>query len=182
MLHISLKRLLVIGAATASCCGVLLLGASSLHAAQSVPLVPNNTVVSAVPPSSYAPGVPFMPLASAATTSSTASPALSGVSFTTDYVLQYLYAHLPFRTTSGAVPVVSSLRFMTSAQARATILGGDSTGRPDSDLVGVLELDGPFDASMFPHDPLATSLPAQYSQIMMVFDAQTGNLLEVGGQ
>jgi hypothetical protein len=176
MFRFPLQRPGLIACGVLAICATIAFGSSSVKPVTAGPPAPIQSGASSVPPSAYVPGVGFLQPQSG----SAAAPLVAGTSFNADYVRQVVGAHLGLKTLSGAAPAILSVAFMTSAQARATILSGDSTGRPDSELVGVVTLQGPIDMSNAPHDPLATIPPL--AKAYLVFDAQTGNLLVWGGK
>jgi len=99
-----------------------------------------------------------------------------GARFTADEVRQSLQGSSPLVTPSGAVPPISRIVFLTAAQASATLLGGEPTGRPDTDLVCYVEFTGPISGNFILSAP-GVRMPTSYSKGVLVFDATTGNLL-----
>jgi hypothetical protein len=100
--------------------------------------------------------------------------------FTTDDVKAYLLkTPVPSATRYNpqAITVVA-IDFVTSKDASAR-LGGEPLGLPDSRLVCFALLQGSFTFS----GPPGGGSPSQatYSNVVEIFDAQTGNLLLVGG-
>lgn len=72
--------------------------------------------------------------------------------------------------------------FLPATQASATLLGGQTTGRPDTDLVCYVEFTGPISGNFvlsggFARSPSGSHLPLTYRKGVLVFDATTGNLL-----
>lgn len=85
------------------------------------------------------------------------------------------------RAVPGApIPTLGNVAFLTAAQASAR-LNNEPIGRPDDALVCWVEIVGPLDVSM------EISVPAKFAHShvpfppapkeILVFDAQTGNLL-----
>lgn len=98
----------------------------------------------------------------------------SGPSFTAAEAAQFATTHRMWHNMSSAQSHVVSVQFLTSQQV-SQLLGGESTGLPDSTLVCYVELQGTF---TFPAPSGAT---VSYSKGVEVFDAHSGNLLIAGG-
>jgi len=128
---------------------------------------PLGIVLSKVPPSPYVPGVAaIVPHASAV--------AASGARITTDEVRNYLITQNLLTPVSGTTPSIIQIQFLPSSQVRP-LLGGDPTGRPDTDLLCYVEVQGPINLG-FVSVPQGLHL-ANFHKGVVVFDAQTGNLL-----
>jgi hypothetical protein len=96
--------------------------------------------------------------------------------FTVEDVRLYYQSH-PFSagpTVSGVPPTIESTRFMTSHEAE--VLLQVFIGRPDSAMVCVVEVLGPFYPT-YVSVPPGQALPKTVDRGVAVFDAQTGNLL-----
>lgn len=122
----------------------------------------------------YPPGVPaIVPI------TSTADIAVAG--FGAADVEQYLGRHPLFTTVGSGGGTIGKILFITAAAA-STLLRGESIGRPDNALVCYVEIQGPLSTAdiTFPSgsEPKGTPVPAQTG--VLVFDAQTGNLLLQG--
>ncbi len=118
---------------------------------------------------SYPPGVPaIQPRASL--------QSQGGPAFTADDVTVYIQTQSFIRTTSGAVPTITQITFMTAQQASA-LLQGEDIGRPDNALVCYVALEGSFQT----RGPLPPGAANPIVHIAYeLFDAQTGNLLMWG--
>jgi hypothetical protein len=156
---LSLLALLVAGG------GVIVLLAAAGQPAVAAPSTLNQRQTMTQP--AHAPGVPAIHPTQAGT------PA-----FTEADVLQFLDTHgFPAGLTlSGTKPVISQVLFVTSKQANDTF--NTSVSLPDTSLICYVALQGPFSGDSIPHPPGAK--PATFQTGHMVFDAQTGNLLEWG--
>jgi hypothetical protein len=117
---------------------------------------------------SYAPGIPAIHPHLAVPAGSSAA------TFTTDDVRQYVLSHPVWMATTTGPVTVAQITFMTSG-ALSVQLNGESIGRPDTALVCYAELHGVFS---FPGPATNTTAHTAYE----VFDAQTGNLIMVGGR
>ncbi len=107
-------------------------------------------------------------------------PRKDGAPLTESDVKQYVTTHEPAigPTMSNSAPTVKKMQLMTGKDAR-TYLSGSDIGRPDNDMVYIVELHGPFTAG-YMHLPAGTKYPDSIDSIFEVFDAHTGNLLEWG--
>jgi len=121
------------------------------------------------------PGVPaIVPI------TSTADSTVAG--FGTADVERYLGSHPLFEAAGSGGGRIDKILF-TTAGAASALLHGESIGRPDSALVCYVEIQGPLSTAniiTFPPGsaPKGTPVPAQTG--VLVFDAQTGNLLLQG--
>jgi hypothetical protein len=122
-------------------------------------------------PSSAAPGIP-------AITARAHPDPVSGARFTTSDVTTYLQHQAPLRDSSGVPGTVAQVLFLTSAQV-SILLDGAETGRTDSDMLCYVELHGAFTRSTLPGARTRHQAPLAQTAIL-VFDAQTGNLLVAG--
>jgi hypothetical protein len=98
--------------------------------------------------------------------------------FTESDVRQYVSSQQSFGQIAplpGTTVVIVKIEFLTSQAA--TKLIGESTGMPASHLLCYVELSGDFS---LPTGPGGGSTSATVHTIQEVFDAQTGNLLEIG--
>src|SRR5262249_13413043 len=104
------------------------------------------------------------------------TPTKSGVpSFSADDMKTYALHHpLPDTTADNGTPAVTRDEFLQS-QILALLLH-TPTGRPDRALMGYVELKGDFTFA----GPTADQ-PLHFPVVYWVFDAQTGNLVLVGG-
>ena len=97
-------------------------------------------------------------------------------------VRQYLANHPLFKPATPTGGAVTKVLFITAAQASA-MLRGESIGRPDDTLVCLVEVQGPLDMSGV---SVPAGIPMDQSKFkpaqtgVIVFDAQTGNLLITG--
>ncbi len=104
----------------------------------------------------------------------------SGPRFTRDDVIQYIGTHPQIL---GAIPgkpapVVTSVQFVTAAQA-SVLLQGESIGLPDSSPVCIVRAKGSF-ASSYSPPILAHTAEAPAATAVLVFDAHTGNMIISG--
>lgn len=105
----------------------------------------------------------------------------SGPRFTRDDVIQYIGTHPQIL---GAIPgkpapVVTSVQFVTAAQA-SVLLQGESIGLPDSSPVCIVRAKGSFASSYSPPPILANKAEAPATTAVLVFDAHTGNMIISG--
>ena len=155
--------------------GLLVLVVGAVLAFSSSVGAQGNSVVRSSLPSgrtvvTYPPGIPAIhPQSGSAQTPG--SPA-----FTAADVTHYIQTQGFIRTTSGAVPAIAQIEFITAQEASA-LLQGESIGRPDNALVCYVVLTGSFRANG-PVPPGAT-IPIVHTAYE-VFDAHTGNLLMYG--
>lgn len=90
-------------------------------------------------------------------------------------VEQYLAAYPPFKPLGSGVVKLSKMLILPAAQVSA-MLNGEWIGRPDDALVAYVEVSGPLSTAdvSLPHGiTIGPSAPKG----ILVFDAQTGNLL-----
>lgn len=104
----------------------------------------------------------------------TASPA--SARFTTDDVQAYLNNHsfVGGKIAQGTTAKVTSIQFMTSAQASA-LMEGEETGLSATATVCYVKIQGPFTLAA-PGPSNSKQLPTA-SYVVEIFDGQTGNLL-----
>lgn len=103
--------------------------------------------------------------------------ALTGATpaFTTADVERYVATHPLLPGVSGRVkPTVTKIEFVSSAEA-SNRLAGETTGFPDDHLLCYVELQGPVTFS----GPNGTKVT--YPRGVLIFDAQSGNLVILGG-
>jgi hypothetical protein len=114
---------------------------------------------------------PTSPVGSAAIT-----PRINAIpAFTLDDAKEYVAAHsLPLHVARDIKPTVTRIEFLTSQQVSA-LLHGVTTGFAANHLLCYVELQGPFSFAG-PRGAIAT-----YNRGVLIFDAQTGNLVIRGG-
>jgi len=140
-----------------------------------------------------APGVPAITptrtvSAQAVTTAyvTATTPYTDQAAYTVDDVQHFLTTHRLFATTDGATPVIATILFIPSRVASA-YMNGETVGRPDNVVVCYVELHGSLSTgSQHRHAVLrrvhgkTVLVPQNYPPAhvgVLVFDAQTGNLL-----
>ena len=99
----------------------------------------------------------------------------STAAYTEADVRQYLAAHPMLPTTDGTEPVLARVLFIPASQASA-LMRGESIGRPDTTLVCYVEVHGNLSTSWV-RVPEPGLMPGPAHVGVLVFDAQTGNLL-----
>ena len=99
----------------------------------------------------------------------------STAAYTEADVRQYLAAHPMLPTTDGTEPVIAKVLFIPASQASA-LMRGASIGRPDTTLVCYVEVHGNLSTSWV-RVPEPGLMPGPAHVGVLVFDAQTGNLL-----
>lgn len=101
----------------------------------------------------------------------------NGARFTSEDVRSYIAAHpMILEGAPGKpTPTVTSVRFMSAGQASA-MMQGESIGLPDASPVCVVTVQGYFAPMWGPRGTSGATGDA-VSTKMLVFDAQTGNLL-----
>lgn len=163
---------------------VLSLGRAALYPSQAASSLEKG--VRSVPASHYRAGDPLPPVVSrvppspfvsgeAALVPHTTAVDPSGARITADETRNYLITHGLLQSTSPeTVALITKIRFLPSAQVRP-LLGGDPTGRPDTDLLCYVEVQGPITIGVI-SVPRGIH-PARFHKGVVVFDAQTGNLL-----
>lgn len=109
----------------------------------------------------------------------TSTTSLLATAFSQANVVQYLATHRLFKTVGTNDSTVARVLFIPALQA-STLLHGEWIGRPDNALVCYVEVAGPIDTSTSgldvpPGVKLSQFKPAPKG--ILVFDAQTGNLL-----
>jgi hypothetical protein len=102
----------------------------------------------------------------------------STAAYTEADVRQHLATHPAFPTTDGSQPVIARVLFIPASEASA-LMRGTSIGRPDTTLVCYVEVHGNLSTSWV-HVPKPGVFPAMAHVGVLVFDAQTGNIL-IGG-
>jgi hypothetical protein len=99
----------------------------------------------------------------------------STAAYTEADIRQHLAAHPAFPTTDGSQPVIAKVLFIPASQASA-LMRGESIGRLDTTLVCYVEVHGNLSTSWV-HVPKPGVFPATAHVGVLVFDAQTGNVL-----
>jgi hypothetical protein len=119
-------------------------------------------------PNPYPPGGPAIQPRITGADASTAA-------YTEADVRQYLAAHPMLPTTDGTEPVIAKVLFIPASEASA-LTRGASIGRPDTTLVCCVEVHGNLSTSWMSR-PLGARVPSTAHVGILVFDAQTGNVL-----
>jgi len=152
---------------------LVLLTAISLTVADAPAQLPDASLQRSLPARELASQAPASP---APKGSPAITPHIAAVpAFTIDDAQQYVATHALLRGAArGYAPNVTRAEFLTSRQVSER-LHGAATGYPADRVLCYVELQGPF---TFPGPQGAT---ATYSRGVLIFDAQTGNLVISGG-
>lgn len=101
---------------------------------------------------------------------------ISKAAFTEDVVRAHLATHQYFQSADGTPPSIAKILFIPASQA-SDLLRGESIGRPGTALVCYVEIHGALSTEHLRLPATGTRAPRPASVGVLVFDAQTGNLL-----